>query len=149
MIYAPIIDFDWAVFVEDNQDNRSLLGETKFEATMKKKKQDIQPNFRYGLPSGHLACVAVVSVSFKPSGASARGHWAKRSKKSRSGGEGRGRKGNLSFPSPPLPPPPAPAVFAPFCPMPSCACPAWLEGNGNDCYAGYRASRVRSHRAQF
>ena len=28
-----------------------------------------------------LACVAVVSVSFKPSGASARGHWAKRSKK--------------------------------------------------------------------
>ena len=28
-----------------------------------------------------LACVAVVSVSFKPSGVSARGHWAKRSKK--------------------------------------------------------------------
>ena len=44
-----------------------------------------------------IACVAVVSVSFKPSGAStkdARGHLAKRSKKSRSGGEGRGRKGN-------------------------------------------------------
>ena len=44
-----------------------------------------------------LACVAVVSVSFKPSGASARGHLAKRSKKSRSGGggggEGRGGKG--------------------------------------------------------
>ena len=27
----------------------------------------------------NLACVAVVSVSFKPSGVSARGHWAKRS----------------------------------------------------------------------
>ena len=48
-----------------------------------------------------VACVAVVSVSFKPSGAStkdARGQ--KRSKKSRSGvgggegEEGRGRKGN-------------------------------------------------------
>ena len=26
MIYAPIMDFDWAVFVEDNQNNRSLLG---------------------------------------------------------------------------------------------------------------------------
>ena len=51
-----------------------------------------------------LACVAVVSVSFKPSGVSARGHWAKRSKK--------------------------------VCPMPSRAYPAWLEGNGNDCYAG-------------
>ena len=41
-----------------------------------------------------VACVAVVSVSFKPSGAStkdARGHWAKRSKKV---GEGWGRKGN-------------------------------------------------------
>ena len=35
-----------------------------------------------------LACVAVVSVSFKPSGASARGHLAKRSKKIRSGREG-------------------------------------------------------------
>ena len=31
-----------------------------------------------------LACVAVVSVSFKPSGVSAPGNWAKRSKKSRS-----------------------------------------------------------------
>ena len=42
-----------------------------------------------------LACVAVVSVSFKPSGSSARGHLAKRSKKRRrGGGEGRGRKGN-------------------------------------------------------
>ena len=41
-----------------------------------------------------IACVAVVSVSFKPSGSSARGHLAKRSKKSRSGGEGQGRKGN-------------------------------------------------------
>ena len=40
-----------------------------------------------------ISCVAVVSVSFKPSGISARGHWAKRSKKSRSWG---GR------PSPPL-----------------------------------------------
>ena len=28
-----------------------------------------------------VACVAVVSVSFKPSGVSARGHWAKRNKK--------------------------------------------------------------------
>ena len=33
-----------------------------------------------------VACVAVVSVSFKPSGSSARGHLAKRSKKSRSRG---------------------------------------------------------------
>ena len=33
---------------------------------------------------GRLACVAVVSVSFKPSGA--RGHWAKRSKKVGAGG---------------------------------------------------------------
>ena len=37
-----------------------------------------------------VACVAVVSVSFKPSGASARGHLAKRSKKSRSEGGGGG-----------------------------------------------------------
>ena len=29
VIYAPIIDFDWAVFVEDNQNNRSLLGESR------------------------------------------------------------------------------------------------------------------------
>ena len=29
MIYAPIIDFDWAVFVEDNQNNRALLGESR------------------------------------------------------------------------------------------------------------------------
>ena len=35
-----------------------------------------------------IACVAVVSVSFKPSGASARGHWAKRSKKVGAGGGG-------------------------------------------------------------
>ena len=49
-----------------------------------------------------VACIAVVSVSFKPSGAStkdARGHWAKRSKKVGTGGGGggeggRGRKGN-------------------------------------------------------
>ena len=27
VIYAPIIDFDWAVFVRDNQNNKSLLGE--------------------------------------------------------------------------------------------------------------------------
>ena len=46
------------------------------------------------IAAGGLACVAVVSVSFKPSRASARGHLAKRSKKSRSRGEGRGRKGN-------------------------------------------------------
>ena len=25
VIYAPIIDFDWAMFVEDNQNNTSLL----------------------------------------------------------------------------------------------------------------------------
>ena len=37
-----------------------------------------------------LACVAVVSISFKPSGASARGHWAKRSKKVGAGGGGGG-----------------------------------------------------------
>ena len=51
-----------------------------------------------------VACVAVVSVSFKPSGVSARGHWGKRSKKvrERRGGEGRGRKGNPPRPSPPL-----------------------------------------------
>ena len=35
-----------------------------------------------------IACVAVVSVSFKPSGASARGHWAKRNKKVGAGGRG-------------------------------------------------------------
>ena len=29
VIYAPITDFDWAVFVEDNQNNRSLLGESR------------------------------------------------------------------------------------------------------------------------
>ena len=43
-----------------------------------------------------LACVAVVSVSFKPSGAStkdARGHWAKRSKKVGAGRGGGGRGG--------------------------------------------------------
>ena len=45
----------------------------------------------------NLACVAIVSVSFKPSGVSARGHWAKRSKKSRSGGEGRTIKHSCSF----------------------------------------------------
>ena len=45
-----------------------------------------------------LACVAVVSVSFKPSGSSVRGHWTKRSKKSRSGGGG----GVEGRPSPPL-----------------------------------------------
>ena len=36
------------------------------------------------MKEGGVACVAVVSVSFKPNGAStkdARGHWAKRSKK--------------------------------------------------------------------
>ena len=27
VIYTPNIDFDWAVFVEDNQNNRSFLGE--------------------------------------------------------------------------------------------------------------------------
>ena len=35
-----------------------------------------------------LACVAVVSVSFKPSGVSAREDWAKRSKKVGAGGRG-------------------------------------------------------------
>ena len=99
----------------------------------------------------------VVSVSFKPRGASARGHWAKRSKKV---GAGKERKrlplspdilpnapkwlrsfgaytvtsNVLSFPTPL----PCSYFFAPFCPMPSRAYPAWLEGNGNDCYAGYR-----------
>ena len=60
-----------------------------------------------------LASVAVVSVSFKPSGAS--------TKDAR--GRGIGQKG----------------AKKPFCPMPSRvfrACPAWLKGNGNDCYAG-------------
>ena len=38
--------------------------------------------------SSFLACVAVVSVSFKPSGVSARGHLAKRSKKVGAGGRG-------------------------------------------------------------
>ena len=46
-----------------------------------------------------LACVAVVSVSFKPSGLSAREHWAKRSKNVGAGGRG----GFLSFPPPPAP----------------------------------------------
>ena len=27
VIYAPIIDFHWAAFVEDNHNNTSLLGE--------------------------------------------------------------------------------------------------------------------------
>ena len=35
-----------------------------------------------------VACVAVVSVSFKPSGVSARGHLAKKSKKVGAGGRG-------------------------------------------------------------
>ena len=39
----------------------------------------------------------------------------------------------LSFPAPP----PRSYFFALFPPMPSRAYPAWLEGNGNDCYAGY------------
>ena len=34
-----------------------------------------------------------------------------------------GSAAGVSFPSPPLPP--APTFFAPFCPMPSRACPAW------------------------
>ena len=67
--------------------------------------------------SCQLACVTVVSVSFKPSGASARGHWAKKEQKSRSGRGGGG--GGEARPS---------RVLR--------ACPAWLEGNGNDCYAG-------------
>ena len=49
-----------------------------------------------------------------------------------------GLSGSRSLSSPP-PLPPAPTFFAPFCPMPSRAYPAWLEGNGNDCYAGYFA----------
>ena len=35
-----------------------------------------------------IACVSVVSVSFKPSGVSARGHWAKRSKQMKVGAGG-------------------------------------------------------------
>ena len=42
---------------------------------------------------GVLACVAVVSVSFKPSGASVQGHLAKRSKKVGAGGGGGGGGG--------------------------------------------------------
>ena len=41
----------------------------------------------------------------------------------------------LSFPAPPF----RSYFFAPFGPMPSRvfrACPAWLKGNGNDCYSG-------------
>ena len=53
-----------------------------------------------------VACVAVVSVSFKPSGVSARGYWHKKEQKSRSGGRG--------VPSPPLPP--APFFFCSFFP---------------------------------
>ena len=30
--------------------------------------------------------------------------------------------------------------------MPSRACPAWLEGNGNDCYAGYVRNNKQHHR---
>ena len=85
-----------------------------------------------------LACVAVVSVSFKPSGASARGHWAKSNKKVGAGGRG----GEGKFPFLPRPSPPLLLFFAPFCQMPSRAWPAWLEGNGNDCYAGYLQSAV-------
>ena len=29
VIYAPIIDFHWSAFVEDNQNNTSLLGEDR------------------------------------------------------------------------------------------------------------------------
>ena len=46
-------------------------------------------NFLPAVQNGNkIACVAVVSVSFKPSGVSARGHWAKRSKKVGAGGRG-------------------------------------------------------------
>ena len=76
----------------------------------------------------------------------------KKEQKSRSGGRGGegseviwgrsvkclGSAAGVSFPSPPLPPPPRSYFFAPFCPMPSRDYPAWLEGNGNDCYAGYQ-----------
>ena len=84
-----------------------------------------------------VACVAVVSVSFQPSGASARGHWAKGANKCRSRGEGRGRKGKETG-VPFLPPPPRLLLFffCSFCKMPSRVCHAWLKGNGNDCYAG-------------
>ena len=53
-----------------------------------------------------LACIAVVSFSFKPSGASARGHWDKLRKKvgaGEGGGAGNERKRFLSFPPPPAP----------------------------------------------
>ena len=43
-----------------------------------------------------LACVAVVSVSFKPSGAIARGHWAKRRKRVGAGAWGGGGRGLLA-----------------------------------------------------
>ena len=51
-----------------------------------------------------LVCIAVVSFSFKPSGASARGHWDKLRKKvgaGEGGGAGNERKHFLSFPPPP------------------------------------------------
>ena len=66
---------------------------------------------------------------------------AKRGKRARALGKKeqkqweRGGGAGYPFPSPPLPP--ATTFFAPFFPMPLRACPAWLEGNGNDCYAGY------------
>ena len=74
-------------------------------------------------PPALLACEAVVSVSFKPSGVSARGHLAKRSKK-------------VGF-------------FCSFLPNASRAYPAWLEGNGNDCYTGYRAPRYFTLSTEF
>ena len=49
MIYVLIMDFDWAVFVEDNRNNRSLLGEsTLFNPGLMNKSNDDLTSHRKG-----------------------------------------------------------------------------------------------------
>ena len=55
----------------------------------------------------------------------------------------------LSFPAPSPPPPPPAPTFRSFWPMPSRAYPTWLEGNGNDCYAGYIFTQTRGQAGLF
>ena len=49
VIYAPIMDFDWAAFVEDNQNNRSLLGDwAEFNVGLMNKSSDDLTSHRKG-----------------------------------------------------------------------------------------------------
>ena len=48
MIYAPIMDFDWAASVEDNQNNRSLLGEGRIKVGLMDKSNDDLTSHRKG-----------------------------------------------------------------------------------------------------